>query len=376
VRGEWVHFVTLFAPFPYHGGKRRIAAEVWRRFGRVKNYVEPFFGSGAVLLARPDGPPWGVETVNDKDALLCNLWRSIQRMPEETAFHADYPVVEGDLHPRHRELVARRAEVAAKLAADPRWCDPELGGWWLWGVCLWIGAGWCADPHQARDGSGERLETKRPRLSRPGAGILKAAPRVQLPAVGDPGRGIHAPTVGGKKKPCTGSKGRGIFGGHRQIDERLIALAERLRAVRVCSGDWARVLGRSTLGIDTAHGMSPTGILLDAPYDHEVREGQLYAEDSTSLSREVRQWALEHGNHPSLRIAICGYEEEHTAAMPSSWTMFSWKSQSGYASADRERVWFSPHCLGGHASEPLFEHAAKDCMFTPATAPEKAHHDL
>jgi len=25
------------APFPYFGGKRRVAAEVWRRFGRVWN---------------------------------------------------------------------------------------------------------------------------------------------------------------------------------------------------------------------------------------------------------------------------------------------------------------------------------------------------
>jgi hypothetical protein len=44
----------LIAPFPWFGGKRKVAAEVWARFGAVGNYVEPFFGSGAVLLARPD----------------------------------------------------------------------------------------------------------------------------------------------------------------------------------------------------------------------------------------------------------------------------------------------------------------------------------
>lgn len=43
----------LRAPFPWFGGKRKVAEEVWRRFGRVENYVEPFFGSGAVLLGRP-----------------------------------------------------------------------------------------------------------------------------------------------------------------------------------------------------------------------------------------------------------------------------------------------------------------------------------
>jgi DNA adenine methylase len=43
----------LQAPFPYFGGKSRVAEIVWARFGDVDNYVEPFFGSGAVLLARP-----------------------------------------------------------------------------------------------------------------------------------------------------------------------------------------------------------------------------------------------------------------------------------------------------------------------------------
>jgi DNA adenine methylase len=40
----------LEAPFPWFGGKRKVASLVWARFGEVVNYVEPFFGSGAVLL--------------------------------------------------------------------------------------------------------------------------------------------------------------------------------------------------------------------------------------------------------------------------------------------------------------------------------------
>jgi DNA adenine methylase len=53
----------LRAPFPWFGGKSRVADIVWDRFGDVANYVEPFFGSGAVLLARPHPPR--IETVND-----------------------------------------------------------------------------------------------------------------------------------------------------------------------------------------------------------------------------------------------------------------------------------------------------------------------
>ena len=78
---------TLKAPFPYFGGKSRIAAAVWERFGTVQNYVEPFFGSGAVLL----GCPWPghTETVNDADGLLANFWRALRADPDAVAEHAD-----------------------------------------------------------------------------------------------------------------------------------------------------------------------------------------------------------------------------------------------------------------------------------------------
>ena len=36
---------TLKAPFPFFGGKSRVADNVWSRFGNVPNYVEPFAGS-------------------------------------------------------------------------------------------------------------------------------------------------------------------------------------------------------------------------------------------------------------------------------------------------------------------------------------------
>src|SRR5689334_12022497 len=61
----------LKAPFPYFGGKSRIADQVWARFGAIENYVEPFFGSGAILLNAPN--PGHTETVNDADGLLANF---------------------------------------------------------------------------------------------------------------------------------------------------------------------------------------------------------------------------------------------------------------------------------------------------------------
>jgi hypothetical protein len=78
----------------------------------------------------------------------------------------------------------------------------------------------------------------------------------------------------------------------------------------------------------------------------------LYAEESGSVAHDVREWAIEHGEDPLLRIALCGYEGEH--AMPDTWTEVAWKATGGYgsqasgrglANAHRERIWFSPHCL-------------------------------
>ena len=45
---------TLRAPFPYFGGKYRAAPTVWAALGDVGLYIEPFAGSAAVLLARPE----------------------------------------------------------------------------------------------------------------------------------------------------------------------------------------------------------------------------------------------------------------------------------------------------------------------------------
>lgn len=41
----------LKAPFPWFGGKSRVAHIVWEYFHDVDNYVEPFAGSGTTLLA-------------------------------------------------------------------------------------------------------------------------------------------------------------------------------------------------------------------------------------------------------------------------------------------------------------------------------------
>src|SRR5688572_23279134 len=123
----------LKAPFPWFGGKSDVAAEVWRRLGAVPNYIEPFFGSGAMLLGRPDFS--GVETVNDKDGMVCNFWRAVKMAPDEVAMHADWPVNECDLHARHHWLVSIKDSLGPKLEGDPEFFDAKIAGWWCWGIC-------------------------------------------------------------------------------------------------------------------------------------------------------------------------------------------------------------------------------------------------
>src|SRR5438046_1672913 len=91
-------------PFPWFGGKSAVARKVWRRFGCVNNFVDPFCGSLAMLLLRPE--PWdGTETVNDADGFISNFWRAVQWAPVEVAKWADWPVNENDLHARHVWLI-------------------------------------------------------------------------------------------------------------------------------------------------------------------------------------------------------------------------------------------------------------------------------
>ena len=88
----------LSAPFPYYGGKARIALAVWRELGDVTVYAEPFAGSLAVLLA---SEPHRREIVCDTDGHIVNFWRALRNDPAGVAFHADYPTFHQDLRARH-----------------------------------------------------------------------------------------------------------------------------------------------------------------------------------------------------------------------------------------------------------------------------------
>lgn len=326
---------TLQAPFIYFGGKSRIADEVWARLGDPVNYVEPFAGSLAVLLARPTAPR--VETVNDLDGMIANFWRAVKHAPELVAEWADNPVNENDLHARHAWLVERRESLTARLEGDPEFYDAKVAGWWVWGINCWIGSGWCSGrgPWVAVDG--ELVH-----VGGGGGGSGQGVNR-KLPHLGGSGKGVN------RKLPHLGNKGQCTHESERReaLGEWFQALQAGLRGVRVCSGDWTRVTGPSV-----TFGQGLTAVFLDPPYADTAGRAEVYAKDCDQVAHRVREWAIAEGENPQMRIALCGYEGEHE--MPKSWECVAWKARKGYGgqrqsgvndNSARERIWFSPHCL-------------------------------
>jgi DNA adenine methylase len=319
----------LQAPFPWFGGKSRVAHLVWERFGNVRNYVEPFFGSGAVLLGRPQ-PFDGVETVNDIDGFVANFWRAVKSDPDGVADAANWPANENDLHARHAWLVGVRDELRSRIEGNPDYFDVKIAGWWVWGISCWIGGGFCSGngPWNVVDG----------RLVRD---------------AGDAGMGVQRRLI------HLGNAGMGVQRKAVALQGWMRDLSQRLSRVRVASGDWLRVCGQS---VTHRHGL--TAVFLDPPYSHAERDPRIYRMESGSVASDVRAWAIQNGDNPKMRIAMCGYDTEHS--MPESWVSVGWKAHGGYAhlglgrgkdNASRECFWFSPHCLqpGAAQGARLFE---------------------
>ena len=316
----------LRAPFPWFGGKSLAAKYVWAALGDVAHYVEPFAGSLAVLLSRPHEAR--IETVNDLDHYIVNFWRAVQHAPDEVAYWADQPVNEADLTARHIWLVNTGQERIARLLGDPDSYDAKVAGWWAWGICCWIGSGWCSGkgPWGAVDG--------------------------QLVHLGNAGRGVK------RQRVHLGDAGRGVNAG---LLEWMESLAARLRYVRVCCGDWQRVVTKGAM----THGRT-LGIFLDPPYDQALRTSAIYNRDSEGISAQVRRWAIAHGDDPRYRIVLAGYVGEHD--MPDDWRVIAWKARrtcgrstkQDSGNRRKERLWLSPACL---AMQPT---GAQSALFAEA----------
>lgn len=289
------------SPINWFGGKRLIASKIFEGIGEVSNYVEPFAGSCSILLNNPK--PAKIETVNDINCLLINFWRAVSKNPEAVAKEASFPVSEIELHSRHIDLLKKDTiEFKSKMENDPEFFDIKMAADFVYGTSCSVGSNF--------------LNTK-----------------------------------GLKALPLLSSAGGGAFGLKSDIYDWFNKLQERTKRVRICCGGWKRVITPSVtynnVGISNK---DITGIALDAPYLLNKRS-MVYKED-TDIYKEVCEWAVDNGDNPRLRLAVCGYKDDFI--FPDTWQHFSWKSGGGLSglgdnqgkiNSKREMIYFSPNCL-------------------------------
>lgn len=279
----------------YFGGKSIIAPKIWEKVGIVENFVEPFCGSAAVLLANPSPPK--IETINDKDCLVTNFWRAIKNDQEKVCFYAVNPVNEIDMHARHQFILNFVDEnFINRMEQDPDFFDSKIAGWWAWGLACSVGNNW---------------------LQKKG---LSALP--------------HLSTLG-----------QGINGANFNAKDMFSALAERLKRTRIVTGDWSRICTPTVTYKNTA--LSKDGVtfvFLDPPYNL-LNRTKVYKEDN-NVFKLVEDWCKENESQQNLKIAICGYDGDYD--LP-GWEKLNWKSNGGYSSlgenngkenSKKETIWF------------------------------------
>lgn len=309
---------TLVAPFPYFGGKRHVADMVWDLLGDVDAYVEPFAGSAAVLLGRPNPLPKR-EILNDLDGWITNLWRAVREAPDDVIRNARGPITELDLHARAAWLKERNTpELVSWLEGDPEHFDAKAAGWWLYATIGSIGGGTRPGPWVQRDGLLQKVVGGQD-------GITRSIPHI--------------------------SRGRA---GLKHLDETIPSLQERMKNVIITCGDWKRPLSKSL------RYYSSVGVFLDPPYESRSRtvDGlSLYASDGHDVSREVREWCR---TAPSgWRVVLCGYDNEHDELLDANWRKVDPPKavSSGYNVSDlnsrRDRLWASPSCMAERTSQQL-----------------------
>lgn len=376
-------------PYPYPGGKSGApAAEMWGRLGDVPCFVDPFAGSFSLVLERPHGHRRTAEICGDLDCHIVNLWRSIVADPEGVAAWCSWPVSEADLHARHLWLLRRTPALRHRILHDPDYCDVRMAGWWCWGLCQWIGEGWCRHPSLPlwrqllldwwgwpgpafRPSVGRR----RPHIHRGGQGVLRGFGHGRGGFAADSRRGILKKTkvydssrgvLSQNTRAYHGGQGvmrplvartsyglesslRGVLRPTAVLGAWLEELRDRMRDVRLLCRDFEGTLRESM----TTKRYSLVGVALDPPYTPSRRRRGLYNHDKGDIALRAREWAIGNGESDRYRIALFGLAGEHQ--MPEGWRSWRWTRRSGLSKGEvEEEIWFSPNCLCPVEHGPLF----------------------
>ncbi len=271
--------------FSYFGAKAAIAPEVWRRFGTPRFYCEPFFGSGAMLFAAPT--PARAELVNDIDGLVANFFRVVKSRPKQLTKELTGPSAEVDHIARKKFLRENADELTERLKGDIEFCDVKSAAHWVRAL----------------------------------SAAVRPSPKRLSDKIALEDRGIY-------KRGC----------------DRvgwIQSYSERLKNVKIFCRDWRTIFSPSYLD------RGNLAIFLDPPYGEKAkRASDLYRIDSLDVFGGALDFCKEQGKRKNLRIALCCYEGEAEQLKRHGWRSLAWNSSAcNPENENRERVWFSPHCL-------------------------------
>jgi hypothetical protein len=174
------------------------------------------------------------------------------------------------------------------MRADPDYFDAKRAGRWLWGICAWIGSGWCATSEYGAMGA----ETfPRRQQGQRGQGIHASADpaskvRIAGHNKGSSGKGVHAQGELHEKRPClgqpqrkehggSGTLGRGVHGSHESLSQKRPQLDGNANGKVSNGGVHARPHWTAHWDLRAAAGVAP-GVVLQAQGSAPERPGMLW----------------------------------------------------------------------------------------------------
>ncbi len=232
---------------PWFGSKRTLAPVIVQELGKHRAYWEPFCGSMAVLLAKPECRQ---ETVNDAHGDLINLARVIQ---QPTAGSALYRRLRRTL--MHEDELARAVDILRSGEVD------QIERAWAFFVSSWCG----------RNGS-----------------------------VGTEGHERTATFC--IRYTANGGDSATRF---RGAVESLAAWRRRLRNVTILNRDAFEVLGKIADEPETVVYADPPYLVKGSRYVHDFGEGFMGQDDHARLADALRRFTktrvvLSYYDHPRL----------------------------------------------------------------------------
>lgn len=164
----------------YPGAKWAVADWIISLMPPHKSYVEPFFGSGAVFFRKP---PSRIETINDLDGEIVNLYTVIREQPEELARAVGMTPYSREEYERAWERLADR-EYEDCPVGDVEWARVTLVKYWMThGSCNRYKSGWKNDRAGREYAYALRYWNQLPEWIMASVARLKEAQIEHLPAV-------------------------------------------------------------------------------------------------------------------------------------------------------------------------------------------------